>query len=270
MIICISHNFMLHSAMDERAAMHHRPSGPNHIGNNNIVEDDEEWGWGDDEQNVEMTTTASTSTPASRSTISSGQSQRLTYRARSNDSNDPELASAAAVVTSSSRRSRPAGMTSTQSNNTTTTSNNNSNTGVSSSPSASPPMSAVKIHESSSATPISPSLTSNLAIQSLGPTVPKLPVHKAVAATPPKPLDDDIFAEFGLSALPTTSANLHKPASTTTSWNAVSNNKSTAATSLYSPSKIAVPPPPLPVASQGSDDFDNWDDNGDLDDLLDD
>lgn len=106
-----------------------------------------------------------------------------------------------------------------------------------------------------------------LAITSLGPkrTAPAAAPKKAVAPAPSP--EDDIFASMGLAAKPKfvhAPAAPPKPAATTTMSSSRWNN---------------APAPAAPVASKlissgnsldGGGDDDNWDDDGDLDDLLDD
>lgn len=97
-----------------------------------------------------------------------------------------------------------------------------------------------------------------MAITSLGPkrAVQSTPVKKAPTPSP----DDDIFASMGLAAKPTFS-NTPAPATiptavTSTRWNA----------------PVSASPAPLAVTgtSFGGEDVATWDDDGDLDDLLDD
>ena len=83
-----------------------------------------------------------------------------------------------------------------------------------------------------------------------------------VKKPPPPSPDDDIFASMGLAAKPTFS---HAPAPATIP---------TAMTSARWNTPVSAPAPaPILAAtgpSFGGDDVANWDDDGDLDDLLDD
>lgn len=101
-----------------------------------------------------------------------------------------------------------------------------------------------------------------MTITSLGPkrAVPSAPAKKPPAPSP----DDDIFASMGLAAKPTFS---HAPAPATIPT-AVSSSRWNAPVSAPAP----APAQKLVVASSslGVDDVANWDDDGDLDDLLDD
>jgi hypothetical protein len=252
--------FVYLRAIDEGAINHDRTSATN-----THVEDDEEWGWGDDDkQNIEMTAKPTKpSIPPFRPKTPPGQSKRLTFRARSGDSNDPELQATANSIHALPKNRLNGSPLSQNSNNI------NSDDRVSS-----PIQMSALVQVTAPAPPV-PSLavqppalmSGGLAIQSLGPSVVKTPVKAAF-----KPPEDDIFAEFGLSAAPAvkkpSSAKAASIASRPTNATAsMWNSKPT--TSLQPPPRVAPTPVPLPIATQGSDDFDKWDDDGDLDDLLD-
>jgi len=106
-----------------------------------------------------------------------------------------------------------------------------------------------------------------LKISSLGPKISK----PATPAKPPAPApspEDDIFASMGLSAKPTFShapAPPPKPMATTSSrWGATTVAPAAAASTFLSTTGASF------GTGDGDGDDDNWDDDGDLDDLLDD
>ena len=111
-------------------------------------------------------------------------------------------------------------------------------------------------------------------ISSLGPkrTALATPVKKVAANAPS--MEDDIFASMGLAAIPKFShaptAVASKPAAGAMSTSTMNSNRWTAS----SPSTQTAPVASKLVSSgnslDGADADDNWDDDGDLDDLLDD